>query len=95
MYMTGPCKVTVVEDAGKLFEMGERLTAYPPFTWILMTITEGKYHQVRKMIAALRHRCKRLIRVSIEGLELGDMKPGAVKEILEEELFKLLKINSQ
>jgi len=92
IYTTDPCKVTVVEDPGKLYALGERLTAWPPFTWILMTITEGKYHQVRKMIGAIRHRCKRLIRVSIEDLQPGDLEPGGVKEIGEAELFKLLKI---
>ena len=93
-YITGPCKVAIVKNPEKLFDLGERLTAYPPFTWILITITEGKYHQVRKMIAALRHKCKRLIRVSIEDLELGDLKPGAVREIEESSFFKQLKIDT-
>ena len=46
------------------------------------------------MIAALRHKCKRLIRVSIEDLELGDLKPGAVREIEESSFFKQLKIDT-
>ena len=93
-YTTNPCKVTIVKNPEKLFDMGERLTAYPPFTWILITITEGKYHQVRKMIVALRHKCKRLIRVSIENLELGNLKPGAVREMEESAFFKQLMIKN-
>jgi light-regulated signal transduction histidine kinase (bacteriophytochrome) len=46
------------------------------------------------MIGAIRHRCKRLIRISIEDLALGNLQPGAVKEIEErkasEERVKLL-----
>jgi 23S rRNA pseudouridine2457 synthase len=53
---------------------------------------EGKYRQVRKMTGAIHHRCKRLIRVSIEDLTLGKMKPGDVKEMREEDFFKKLKI---
>ena len=65
-----------------------------PHTWLLITLTEGKFHQVRKMMAAIRHRCKRLIRISIEDLTLGTLKPGAVQEIEENIFFELLKINT-
>jgi 23S rRNA pseudouridine2457 synthase len=95
IYLTSPCKVSIIRNPENLFALGERLTAWPPFTWLLITITEGKYHQVRKMIGAIRHRCKRLIRISIEGLELGDLEPGAVKELKEEDMFQMLKINDQ
>jgi 23S rRNA pseudouridine2457 synthase len=42
------------------------------------------------MCNAVRHDCKRLIRTKIENLELGDMKPGEVKEIEQKKLFELL-----
>lgn len=92
LYTTSPCKVAVVANPEQLFNIEERLTAYPPFTWLLITITEGKFHQVRKMIAAIRHKCKRLIRVSIEDLSLGNLKSGAVLELDEADFFKKLKI---
>ena len=92
LYVTQPCEVTIVHDPEKFYELGERLTAYPPFTWLLMTITEGKFHQVRKMIAATGHKCKRLIRISIEDLELGSLKAGAVMEMEEKDFFAKLKI---
>ena len=92
LYVTQPCEVTIVNDPEKFYELGERLTAYPPFTWLLMTITEGKFHQVRKMIAATGHKCKRLIRISIEDLELSNLKTGAVLEMEEKDFFVKLKI---
>ena len=55
-------------------------------------LTEGKFRQVRKMMAAVHHRCKRLIRISIEDLELGQLEPGHVKEIAEKEFFEKLNI---
>jgi 23S rRNA pseudouridine2457 synthase len=69
------------------------MTKNIPYTWLRITLTEGKFHQVRKMVAAIHHRCKRLIRVSIEDLTLGDLEPGGIKEIDEKEFFMLLKIN--
>jgi 23S rRNA pseudouridine2457 synthase len=46
------------------------------------------------MCAAVRHDCKRLIRTKIENLELGDMRPGDVREIEQKELFELLLLNN-
>ncbi|MBL7703479.1 MAG: pseudouridine synthase [Ferruginibacter sp.] len=92
-YTTAPCDVKIVTNPDELYDPGERLTAYPPFTWLLITITEGKFHQVRKMIAATGHKTKRLIRISIEDLELGRLKAGEVREIEEEVFFAKLKIS--
>ena len=91
-YNTPACEVCIVDKPEELYDLGERLTAWPPYTWLLITITEGKYHQVRKMIAAIRHKCKRLIRISIEDLELNGLKAGEVKELDEAYFFKKLKI---
>ncbi len=65
---------------------------YVPHSWLLITLTEGKFHQVRKMVGAINHPCKRLIRVSIEDLELGDLEPGAVLELDEATFFEKLKL---
>ncbi len=92
VYTTSPCDVKVVTNAEKLYDLGDRLTAYNPNTWLLITITEGKFHQVRKMIYAIKHKCKRLIRISIEDLELDGLKAGCVRELQEKELFEKLQI---
>ena len=42
---------------------------------------------------AVNNKCKRLIRTSIEDLELGDLPVGKIRELGEEEFFKALKIN--
>ena len=92
-YTTPPCEVTLVEHPETLYNFEKEIFKnYGPHTWLLITLTEGKYHQVRKMIAAVRHRCKRLIRVSIEDIKLGSIAPGAVKEIGEIEFFNKLRI---
>ena len=91
-FTTSPCYVELITDTRPFCIVDEKLSAYPPFTWLMITITEGKFRQVRKMIYAIRHKCKRLIRVSIEGLYLGNLKPGEVLEMGEEEIFEKLQI---
>ncbi len=54
-----------------------------------MVLTEGRNRQIRRMWAALGRRVNRLIRVAIGGLELGDLAPGACRELGEAEVAKL------
>ena len=44
------------------------------------------------MVAAISHPCMRLIRVAIEDVQLGNIAAGTVKEMKEEEFFRLLKL---
>ena len=52
----------------------------------LVTVTEGKTHQVRRMAMACGSRVHYLKRVSIGKLTMGDLPKGAVRELTEEEL---------
>lgn len=97
-YLTSPCKVEIVEDPLPYQHVFDAsiLTPYIPLhqnvitSWVLITLTEGKFHQVRKMVAAVHHRCIRLIRVAIENIYLENMPAGTVKELKEADFFKLL-----
>ena len=91
-YRTPPCEVHIVEPPANLFPLPDPRPDYTPFTWLEITLTEGRYHQVRKMVLAAGHRCQRLIRISIEDMLLGDLQPGEVKEFSEEAFFTLLKL---
>ncbi|MBV8252143.1 MAG: rRNA pseudouridine synthase [Chitinophaga sp.] len=90
-YTTKPCEVRIVPQPQGL-EVRPGDYNDNPHTWLEITLTEGKYHQVRKMLGAIHHRCQRLIRTSIESLELGDLKSGQVREIPEAEFFAQLGI---
>jgi len=93
-YTTTPCPVMIVDAPAGLFPPPYFNTGFPPYTWLQITLTEGKFRQVRKMTAALHHRCQRLIRISIEDICLDTMQPGEVKEMEEPVFFNLLKINN-
>jgi len=93
-YVTPPCEIDIIAQPVNLPQHQLELRDYVAHTWLSITLNEGKYHQVRKMVSAINHPCKRLIRVSIEDLELGSLAPGAVKEIEETEFFSRLKIRN-
>jgi 23S rRNA pseudouridine2457 synthase len=95
--MTAPCEVERVgeEDvwaAGVPPPQAAAERDYVPVTWLRIVLTEGKFHQVRKMVAAVGHRCIRLLRVSIEELELDGLAAGGVREVGAAEFFERLKI---
>jgi 23S rRNA pseudouridine2457 synthase len=95
-YLTQPCKAELV-DVNDYSNFSPGLVFMPPYgtyTWIKLTLTEGKYHQVRKMVDALGHKCSRLIRIAIEDIELGNQPPGAVREMDEKTFFNKLRLRS-
>ncbi len=92
VYTTPPCDAAMVADHKLIYNDVNDLQQYGSNSWILITLTEGKFRQVRKMIAAIRHRCKRLIRVSIEGISLNGMQPRQVIETDEHSFFERLGI---
>jgi 23S rRNA pseudouridine2457 synthase len=91
-YVTAPSEAAIIPEPAGLFRHDFELTDYLPYTWLRISLTEGKFHQVRKMVRAIGHRCIRLIRVSIEDLALTDLEPGGVRELEEALFFRQLKI---
>ena len=89
-YIAKPEAVEIISDPKALYKYATDSREIYPHTWLLITLTEGKFRQVRKMVLAVKHRCIRLIRLSISNILLGDMEPGAVREIDEESFYKQL-----
>ncbi|ADO82716.1 pseudouridine synthase [Ilyobacter polytropus] len=56
-------------------------------TEILLTICEGKFHQVKKMLEAVGNKVIYLKRLSFGNLELGDLPLGEVKEVDLKDIF--------
>jgi 23S rRNA pseudouridine2605 synthase len=74
--MTAPAKV-------------RRLRKTENNSWIEMTIYEGRKRQIRKMLERVGHPVIRLLRVRINGLEMGELSPGACRRITQEEMKKI------
>lgn len=91
-YETKPCQAKIVQKPKHLSDREHPISEKLPTSWIELTLTEGKYHQVRKMTAGVGFPCIRLIRVAIEEIRLEQMKPGDVRELKRESVYKKLQI---
>ena len=59
--------------------------------WVVMTITEGKNREVRRVLEHLGLQVSRLIRVAYGPFQLGDLPRGAAAEIKQVEVERLRK----
>ena len=91
-YLTKPCKVKQVKTPEDLPERGHPVSDRLPTSWIELTLTEGKFHQVRKMTAGAGFPCLRLIRIAIEDIRLEKMQPSEVRELKRDAIYKRLNI---
>jgi 23S rRNA pseudouridine2457 synthase len=82
-YTTLACKAFALEFAPDIPARTKKIRdpRHGPTSWLSITITEGKFRQVRKMSAAVGLPTLRLIRVRIGQLELGSLLSGAVEEV--------------
>ena len=71
--------------AGAVFEKLTETSCY-------LTITEGKFHQVKRMILKAGCEVTYLRRETFKGLTLDHMKPGECRPLTEEEIEDLKKI---
>jgi 23S rRNA pseudouridine2457 synthase len=84
-YMTKPCKVGRIETDPGFAQRTRKIRddRHGPTCWVSITITEGKYRQVRKMTATAGFPTLRLVRVRIGNIFLGGLLAGEVKEVSE------------
>ena len=94
-YVTAPCEVELLDAAPDVYAHQLEQNPYIAHSWLRVSLYEGKYHQVRNMMRAVNHECRRLIRISIEDMILGDLAPGCVHEVAEAEFFRLLHIDDR
>lgn len=82
----------VLIDNGKLVE-GVRILEHSyqgDRTLVRLTIHEGRYHVVRRIFLAVKHRVRELRREAVGGLELGDLAEGSFREIDRKRLVDLI-----
>lgn len=82
-YTTLPGKAFQLEIRPNFEERAKKIRdeRHGPTSWISITISEGKFRQVRKMTAAVGFPTLRLVRVRIGNIQLGDLKSGEWKEV--------------
>jgi 23S rRNA pseudouridine2457 synthase len=82
-YKTKKCKAFLLEAIPDLGERGKKIRdeRHGPTSWVSITLTEGKFRQVRKMTSAVGFPTLRLVRVRVGSIYLNDLKAGEVLEV--------------
>lgn len=90
-YITKKCKANLIPNPMHIGE-GRRIRdeRHGPTSWVSITLTEGKFRQVRKMTSAVGFPTLRLIRVRVGNIDLGNLKAGEVREIYKDDFDKIL-----
>jgi 23S rRNA pseudouridine2457 synthase len=91
-FITTPCSVELIDKPIYIQDALVPLHEKVKNSWVSITLTEGKFHQVRKMVAAVQHKCVRLIRISIEDLHIEGVNPGEVREVSKDYFYEKLKL---
>ena len=81
-YLTKPCKVRIVAKISFPKRTQKiRDDRHGPTSWVSITLSEGKFRQVRKMTAAVGFPTLRLIRVRVGEIYLGNLLSGESREV--------------
>lgn len=87
-YVTKPCKAKQIIELPDFIGKGKKIRdeRHGPTSWVSITVTEGKFRQVRKMTAAVGFPTLRLVRVRIGNVFLEGLNVAEVKEVTAFEL---------
>lgn len=87
-YTTRKCEARLISELPEAIGEGRRIRdeRHGPTSWVSITLTEGKFRQVRKMTAAVGFPTLRLVRIRVGNLHLQNLKAGEVLEV--ESFFK-------
>lgn len=79
-YMTQPCQVKKLTSVPHFPERSKKIRdeRHGPTSWVSITISEGKFRQVRKMTSAVGFPTLRLVRIRIGHHRLDAMLPSDV-----------------
>lgn len=88
-YQTSPCEASILNPVPIFKARTKKLrdARHGPTSWISITITEGKFRQVRKMTAKVGFPTLRLMRVRIGNILLNNLQSG---EIIEVDSFNII-----
>ena len=80
-YITKPCKAEILNNTNHIEERFVRDKRHGKNSWLSITITVGKFRQVRKMTSAIGFPTLRLVRVRIGDYKLNELKSGEIEAI--------------
>lgn len=87
-YSTLPCQAKQLTTPPTLPKRAKKIRdeRHGPTSWISITLTEGKFRQVKKMTAVVGFPTLRLVRYRVGNFTIGEMQAGEVQPINKNEL---------
>lgn len=94
-HLTLPAKISILDENPMLPERNPpiRYRAAIPTSWLSITIYEGKNRQVRRMCAKVGFPVLRLVRTSMQSLDLARLGDTNISFFEKKEIYKLLQIS--
>jgi 23S rRNA pseudouridine2605 synthase len=86
--------VYLAEGFAKVEEIHVR-ERHRTYTLLEMTLREGRNRELRRLLARVGHKVQRLIRVAIDGVRLGELKPGDWRILTVEEIESLRRASAR
>jgi len=82
-YTTRKCIASILNSVPEFGERGKKIRdeRHGPTSWLSITITEGKFRQVREMTSAVGFPTLRLVRIRVGNIHLQNLKAGEIIEI--------------
>ena len=82
-YTTKPCEAYILNVIPNFGERAKKIRdeRHGPTSWVSITVTEGKFRQVRKMTAAVGFPTLRLVRIRVGSVFLNELQAGEVLEV--------------
>lgn len=82
-YVTKECEARIINGLPDCIAEGRKIRdeRHGPTSWVSLTLTEGKFRQVRKMTAAVGFPTLRLVRIRVGTIHLQNLKAGEVLEV--------------
>jgi len=82
-YLTKKCEASILVTPPTFPERAKKIRdeRHGPTSWMTITISEGKFRQVRKMTSAVGFPTLRLVRIRVGDVYLNDMQSGEVIEL--------------
>jgi len=95
--MTRPAEVRLLDAEPELPERSVpvRFRKNVPTAWLEIRLREGRNRQIRRMTAAVGYPTLRIYRIALGTLMLGDLLPGAWRELRPEEVTALKQLSGK
>jgi 23S rRNA pseudouridine2457 synthase len=79
-YVTQPCDVRKLNKVPSFPERSKKIrdSRHGPTSWVSITLSEGKFRQIRKMTSSVGCPTLRLVRIRVGEHVLGSMQPSEV-----------------